>query len=98
VRQYSAEIGFDSYREIEVMSGKTICLMSYYGNGPQKQSILLNSHTDVVPADQVIQNLDLLSIMFSLFSIKMSRNSGNAMLLKVNATKMAIFTVEAFKT
>jgi aminoacylase len=51
--EYAREIGFDSYKEIEVSPGRTVCLMIYNGTEPDKPSILLNSHTDVVPVDQV---------------------------------------------
>ena len=53
LKQYSFEIGFDSYKELEVCPGRKVCFMSYIGKNPDKPSILLNSHTDVVPADQV---------------------------------------------
>ncbi len=53
MRNYSAEIGFDSYQEVEVVPNRIVCIMSYNGTQPEKQSILLNSHTDVVPADMV---------------------------------------------
>ena len=45
--------------------------MSYYGKSPEKPSILLNSHTDVVPADQVnIKNyFDLKNTLF-IFELK----------------------------
>jgi acetylornithine deacetylase/succinyl-diaminopimelate desuccinylase-like protein len=53
LRSYAEEIGFDDYKELEVSPGRVVVLMSYYGTAPDKQSILLNSHTDVVPVDQV---------------------------------------------
>jgi aminoacylase len=53
LKKYAAEVGFDSFKEIEVAPNRTVCLMTYNGAKPELQSILLNSHTDVVPADQV---------------------------------------------
>lgn len=52
LRKYADEIGFDSYKEIEVCQNRVVVLMSYLGTCPEKQSVLLNSHTDVVPVDQ----------------------------------------------
>lgn len=52
LKAYAEEIGVDSYKEIEVCPGRIVTLMSYYGSEPEKPSILLNSHTDVVPVDQ----------------------------------------------
>ena len=51
--EYAKEIGFDSYKEIEVLPGRIVVLMVYNGTNPEKEAILLNSHTDVVPVDQV---------------------------------------------
>ncbi|CAF0871263.1 unnamed protein product [Brachionus calyciflorus] len=51
IKNYAEEIGFDSYKEVEVHPNRIVCILSYYGTQPEKQSILLNSHTDVVPAD-----------------------------------------------
>lgn len=53
IKSYAQEIGFDSYREVEVAPNRIVCLMTYLGKSPEKASILLNSHTDVVPADDV---------------------------------------------
>ncbi len=52
LREYANEIGFDSYKEIEVSPNRVVVLMTYLGTRPDKPSILLNSHTDVVPVDQ----------------------------------------------
>lgn len=52
LKSYASEIGVDHYQEIEVHPGRIVVLMSYYGTCPEKPSILLNSHTDVVPVDQ----------------------------------------------
>ena len=52
IREYAKEIGFDSYKEIEVHPGRIVCLMTYLGKNPEKPAILLNSHYDVVPCDE----------------------------------------------
>ena len=39
----------------KVHPGRVVCILSYYGTHPEKTSVLLNSHTDVVPADPVIK-------------------------------------------
>jgi len=52
LKSYAQEIGVDSYKEVEVCPDRIVVLMSYYGTRPEKESILLNSHMDVVPVDQ----------------------------------------------
>ena len=52
LKKYCEEVGFDSYLELEVAPNRKVCVMTYLGKCPDKPSILLNSHTDVVPADQ----------------------------------------------
>jgi aminoacylase len=49
---YAKEVGFDKYDEIKVASDRTVVVMTYLGTEPEKSTILLNSHTDVVPVDQ----------------------------------------------
>ncbi|RNA41112.1 aminoacylase-1, partial [Brachionus plicatilis] len=51
IKKCAEEIGFDSYKEVEVCPKRIVCVLTYLGTEPKKQSILLNSHTDVVPAD-----------------------------------------------
>lgn len=58
LRNYSNDVGFDTYRELEVSPNRIVCIMSYLGTNPEKKSILLNSHTDVVPADQKFWKCD----------------------------------------
>ena len=53
LNEYAREVGFDNYQQVEVHPGKTVLIFSYYGRSPDKKSILLNSHTDVVPVDKV---------------------------------------------
>lgn len=54
IREYAKEIGFDSYKEVEVHPNRIVCILTYFGKSPEKPSILLNSHYDVVPCDYVI--------------------------------------------
>lgn len=58
LKTYANEIGVDSYKEIEVCPGRIVVLMTYLGTKPEKPSVLLNSHTDVVPVDQHKWNCD----------------------------------------
>lgn len=51
IRQYSEEIGFDSYKEVEVHPNRIVCILTYLGKSPEKPTLLLNSHIDVVPCD-----------------------------------------------
>lgn len=53
IREYAKEIGFDSYKEVEVHPNRIVCLMTYLGTSSEKPAILLNSHYDVVPCDEV---------------------------------------------
>ena len=53
LNEYAHEVGFDNYQQVEVHPGRTVLIFSYYGRSPDKKSILLNSHTDVVPCDLV---------------------------------------------
>lgn len=52
LRSYANEIGVDSCKEVEVLPGRVVVLMTYLGECPDLPSVLLNSHTDVVPVDQ----------------------------------------------
>ena len=63
LKAYSEEIGFDSYKEVTVHPGRVVVIMTYLGLSPDKPSILLNSHTDVVPADYVSDVLDHLFVV-----------------------------------
>ena len=54
IREYANEVGFDSYKEIEVSPKRVVCILTYLGTSPEKPSILLNSHYDVVPCDDVM--------------------------------------------
>jgi acetylornithine deacetylase/succinyl-diaminopimelate desuccinylase-like protein len=56
IREYAKEIGFDSYKEVEVHPNRIVCILTYLGKSPDKESILLNSHYDVVPCDEVSLN------------------------------------------
>jgi aminoacylase len=51
LKAYAAEIGVDVCKEIQLTPDRSVVLMTYLGTSPDKPSILLNSHTDVVPAD-----------------------------------------------
>lgn len=59
VNEYAHEIGFDSYRECEASPNRTVLIFTYLGKSPDKPSILLNSHMDVVPCDEVLFTLYL---------------------------------------
>ena len=52
LKGYATEAGFDSFREVQVAPDRTVCILSYNGTKPELKSVLLNSHTDVVPVDQ----------------------------------------------
>jgi acetylornithine deacetylase/succinyl-diaminopimelate desuccinylase-like protein len=47
----ASEIGLDS-RVLEFVEGKPLVLLTWKGEDPSISSILLNSHTDVVPAER----------------------------------------------
>ncbi len=47
----ASEIGLDS-RVLEFVEGKPLVLLTWKGKDPSISSILLNSHTDVVPAER----------------------------------------------
>jgi aminoacylase len=47
----ASEIGLDS-RVLEFVEGKPLVLLTWKGKDPTISSILLNSHTDVVPAER----------------------------------------------
>ena len=48
LERYAAEVGLP-YEAIEISSGRTIVLMTWLGSQPELPSLVLNSHTDVVP-------------------------------------------------
>ena len=52
IKEYANEIGFDASQEVEVLPNKIILIFSYFGKSPEKTSVLLNSHVDVVPCDE----------------------------------------------
>ena len=56
IREYAKEIGFDSYKEVEVHPNRIVCILTYLGKSPEKPTLLLNSHYDVVPCDEVSFN------------------------------------------
>lgn len=48
LERYAAEVGLP-FEAIEISSGRTIVLMTWLGSEPGLPSLVLNSHTDVVP-------------------------------------------------
>ena len=67
--------------------------MSLFGKAENEKTVLLNSHMDVVPVNQV-----KFALAINLFLKKLClRNSGNVIYLKVNAMKTEIFMVEECK-
>ncbi|PVU88718.1 hypothetical protein BB561_005731 [Smittium simulii] len=48
LKNQAAEIGLE-YRAIEYVPGKAVVIMTWVGSKPELSSIILNSHTDVVP-------------------------------------------------
>jgi aminoacylase len=57
LKNYAAELGLD-YKQIEFVCGKPIVILSWKGTNPQSKSIILNSHTDVVPVDRQFWDFD----------------------------------------
>ena len=45
---------YSSYRKCQPVSGHPICIATWIGSDPSLQSVCLNSHVDVVPADLVL--------------------------------------------
>lgn len=58
LKAYAEEIGVDSFRTVEVCPGRTVCILTYLGSKSDKKTVLLNSHTDVVPVDPVFWKCD----------------------------------------
>ncbi len=48
LERYAAEVGLP-VETIEISTGRTIVLMTWLGSQPELPSLVLNSHTDVVP-------------------------------------------------
>ncbi|EGF77365.1 hypothetical protein BATDEDRAFT_91704 [Batrachochytrium dendrobatidis JAM81] len=51
LQSYATELGLD-FRCVEMTAGKPICILTWVGTNPSLKSILLNSHTDVVPVSE----------------------------------------------
>ncbi len=49
-REVEQSLGLlDTFRVVELVKGKPICLATWEGTDPSAPALLLNSHTDVVP-------------------------------------------------
>lgn len=103
IKSYAQEIGFDSYREVEVAPNRIVCLMTYLGKSPEKASILLNSHTDVVPADDVNHQYNQTKLWYLRYIFKLDfgffcRNFGNVTRSRRKCSTTETFTLEAYRT
>jgi aminoacylase len=58
LKEYCSEIGFDLIREVEVGPERKVLVATVWGTQPDEQSILLNSHMDVVPVAQEFWKCD----------------------------------------
>lgn len=97
LKAYAQEIGFDSCKEVVVHPGRTVLILTYLGQSPQKPAILLNSHTDVVPADYVSAVLSC-AWFRQPCSCLASRAAGSAIPSKASDTKTATSTAVVSKT
>jgi aminoacylase len=60
LKVYAKDLGLE-YNTVEMVKGKPIVIMTWKGKNPELKSIILNSHTDVVPVDRSKWTVDPLS-------------------------------------
>ena len=74
LKRYAEELGLE-FRVIECVAGKPIVIMTLLGSQPDLKSIILNSHTDVVPVSEV-SCVDLGKLELSTFWCRKAREWG----------------------